>query len=287
MWGCREGPDRGTQPGRDQAGACSWEKESAGDGIQFVAIAAGGTFACGLTADARLLCWATTAGEVVEITTPVPLLNISAGYANVCGLSAAGEVYCSGPMGGRPDLPGGFEPPPVTPVETSLRFWQISRGPVHTCGITLVDRRAYCWGNGPLGTGGPEVHPEPAPVADLGEVAWIESGRDHTCAITMEQEAYCWGSDLRGEIGDGPPAIPDPRPSDLIYHRPVKVALPAPASTISAGWGDATCALDTSFRAWCWGNNTTGVLGIGRHDFHAQGPPLRYEEVPVPVRLVK
>ena len=40
-----------------------------------------------------------------------------------------------------------------------------------------------------------------------------------------------------------------------------------------------TCALDTTGKAWCWGNNSAGQVGYGPRDL---SQPL-YKYVPVPV----
>ena len=44
-------------------------------------------------------------------------------------------------------------------------------------------------------------------------------------------------------------------------------------SSISAG-GEHTCALDAAGRAWCWGSNLDGQLGIGTNEFRRTPAPV-------------
>jgi hypothetical protein len=52
----------------------------------------------------------------------------------------------------------------------------------------------------------------------------LSAGFDHACGITAAHEAYCWGGDYHGKLGDGP--------GDGSGSRPVIVI--APDSTPAA-----------------------------------------------------
>ena len=90
------------------------------------------------------------------------------------------------------------------------RYRLISQGTGHTCAVTTADR-AFCWGDnqsGALGDG--TTTPRLAPVAvagglDLNGVTVGSSalGANFTCGRTAANRAYCWGSNLFGQLGDG------------------------------------------------------------------------------------
>jgi alpha-tubulin suppressor-like RCC1 family protein len=85
----------------------------------------------------------------------------------------------------------------------------------------------------------------------------------HTCAVTIDGAAWCWGRNLYGALGTG---LPDHA------ARPARVAGDARFTVVSAGW-DHTCALDTRGAAWCWGMNFSGQVGDGTTE-HRGRPAL-------------
>jgi alpha-tubulin suppressor-like RCC1 family protein len=88
------------------------------------------------------------------------------------------------------------------------------------------------------------------------------------CALEAGQ-AYCWGSNANGDLGDGSTAS-----SNVPVAVDTRGVLAGKTLTqISASDGYA-CALDTSGAAYCWGSNEHGQLGFG---------VLGYSDVPVRV----
>jgi len=82
----------------------------------------------------------------------------------------------------------------------------------------------------------------------------VSGGGDHTCGITTDNRAYCWGSNAYGQLGDG-------TTTDRLT--PVAVAGELPFRQVSAG-DSHTCAVTTTNRAYCWGyNGSDGELGDG------------------------
>jgi alpha-tubulin suppressor-like RCC1 family protein len=154
-------------------------------------------------------------------------------------------------------------------------FEQIDVGYHHTCGITTVDE-LYCWGTGGSGRIGNGLNGPTSQVAPLlvpppsGQVwASVSTGFSHTCALTASGAAYCFGSDLYGEIGDGP-AVADP-------ELPVVSAVAAPGGVswaqIAAG-AEHTCAVTTAGAAYCWGRDDRGQLGNGATTGNQTSPSL-------------
>ncbi len=84
-------------------------------------------------------------------------------------------------------------------------------------------------------------------------MASIAGGSGHTCALTVDGIAYCWGENSDGGLGDN--SLTD----RLI---PTAVAGGHIFSKISAGHL-YSCALTNAGAAWCWGNNPDGALGNG------------------------
>ncbi|MGH7589772.1 MAG: RCC1 domain-containing protein, partial [Gemmatimonadota bacterium] len=83
-------------------------------------------------------------------------------------------------------------------------------------------------------------------------LASISAGFRHTCAVASDGQAYCWGFNNAGQLGDGNggtgSAIPVPVNGELAFQ------------SISAG-GFHTCGLTVGGAAHCWGDNSSGQLG--------------------------
>ena len=84
----------------------------------------------------------------------------------------------------------------------------------------------------------------------------INSGRgDFTCGITPAGQAYCWGDNRNGQLGDG---------TTVTKFRPTRVMQPAGVTFAQiAPGGSHTCALTGTGAAYCWGLGNVGQLGSG------------------------
>jgi len=144
-------------------------------------------------------------------------------------------------------------------VSGDLVFASISAGQAHTCAVT-VDFTAYCWGSntaGQLGTRdlvpdcGGSCSGTPIEVDAPFSVKSIAAGNGHTCALTTDGAAYCWGGNADGQLGNGTLAG-----SPL----PVLVLGGNVFRRLDAG-GAHTCGILTSGSVVCWGRNSVGQLG--------------------------
>jgi alpha-tubulin suppressor-like RCC1 family protein len=87
----------------------------------------------------------------------------------------------------------------------------------------------------------------------------VSAGDIHTCALTTDGRAYCWGNNEMGALGTA--GVPGCMPSDERCVRPVPVSTDLRFATISAGY-EHTCALTVDSIPWCWGSNALGELGF-------------------------
>lgn len=157
-------------------------------------------------------------------------------------------------------------------------FGAVSAGGFHTCALS-ESGVAYCWGSnlwGQSGSGavdpeagslplfGPAAYGQPgrasvsAPTAVETDLVFssISAGDRHTCALAPDGEAYCWGHNRFGQLGDGTTenrATPAAVEGGLRFSR------------ISAG-GTHTCGVDLGGTLYCWGGNWHGQAGVGRDD---------------------
>jgi hypothetical protein len=212
-----------------------------------------------------------------------PWDTVTVGSEHACGLSD-GAAWCWGldvwgALGQGALLPEcnqspygsssyGCAPSPL-PVVGGLAFRTISSGgngsrtpgPPYArfaC-ATTGQNASYCWGgdvDGELGDGeqyAPRDDPSPGPVA--GGIAFreISAGWDHSCGLDLAGHAYCWGDEAAGELGnDGTfvsvATVPQAVQGGLTFRQ------------ISAGRAN-TCGVTTDGRVYCWGVNSSGVLG--------------------------
>ena len=91
----------------------------------------------------------------------------------------------------------------------------------------------------------------PVVVPGVPAFASLSASSSHSCAMTSTGEAWCWGDNSLGQLGDG---------TDQPRGAPVRVTGGVRFSSISAGSG-FTCALAVDGTALCWGSGATGQLG--------------------------
>jgi len=100
----------------------------------------------------------------------------------------------------------------------------------------------------------------------------VVAGAVHTCGLTADGAAYCWGSNGSGQLGDG-----------TVTNRPVPTAVAGGLSfTVLAAGGGHTCGITTGGAAYCWGNNETGQLGNGVTDQDPSRTPIAVSTTGLP-----
>ena len=193
--------------------------------------------------------------------------------AQGCVLTADGKVYCVPALG--TGLIGYSNGPAA--VTGGLTFTAVTHPDGYARGCALATRgSAYCWGNdygitngvggtvsGLLGTGGVGLErcwvgplwgwmscsSRPVAVAGGHSFVQITGAALHTCALTPQGTAWCWGYNAGGQLGDG---------TTINRAIPVPVAGGLTFAQIDAA-GEATCALTKTGAAYCWGYQRNGA----------------------------
>ncbi|MBA3319009.1 MAG: hypothetical protein H0T50_13100 [Gemmatimonadales bacterium] len=268
---CRDNPGSPTGPGPAPAVATA-----ASAPLTFRQVSGGSSYNCGLTADGVVYCWGVNNlgqlgdGTLDDHPTPAPISGgrrfrqVDAGGGHACGIATDDRTYCWGwnNVGQLGDGTRADRSLP-TAVVGAPRFRQLSAGIFHTCGVT-PNGRVYCWGinkQGQLGDGSDVPRRlEPVQVATDQRFRVVSVGGSHTCGITLDDRAFCWGHGKSGELGNG---------RTLIRKTPTAVAGGLRFREIAAGETQRsgnwlfTCGITTEDRAYCWGGNLDGQLGDG------------------------
>jgi alpha-tubulin suppressor-like RCC1 family protein len=243
---------------------CSTTPWAVAGGHRFKSVSAGHFRTCGLATDDRAYCWGLgPLGNGTEEASKTPVavsgdlrfrrLDVSDTHA--CGVTANNRAYCWG-YNNLGQLGDGTTTHRLVPVAVAgtRAFKLVSTGLTHTCGLT-TEERAYCWGynhEGQLGDSSTaKMRRRPSPVAGSHQFRQLDAGDWHTCGVTPEGEAYCWGNGRWGQLGNG---------RSYLSFWPRRVAGKLVFERVTAG-GLHSCGETEGNRAYCWG--WSYLLGTG------------------------
>jgi alpha-tubulin suppressor-like RCC1 family protein len=223
--------------------------------------------------------------------------EIAAGTAHTCALLDDNSIKCwgynnfgqlgLGDLDDRGVLAGQMANQlPNVALGTGITASKVVAGNLHTCALlsgTAKNGQVACWGynyQGQLGFGnttnrggsGGQMGNSLMTV-DLGSIPTavnLAAGGNHTCAILDNGSLKCWGSNAKGELGQGDTtergtfAFGPIGMGDLLH--PIDLGTGNTAVQVVTG-NEHTCVrlntpLNTSI-VKCWGSNSDGQLGLG------------------------
>jgi len=248
--------------------------------FDFVALSLGGATTCALEENGGAYCWGANgngqfgngeggdqaAQDVAYSTSPkptlegIPLRTVEPQGFFGCGLSVEREAYCWG-QNTWGQLGTGSSRHAATPmrVATGLRFNELSVGPSYACGLTGAGT-AHCWGKLPwdhlFANARDQLHAPttPQPVEPAPPFRSVSVGFEVACGLTEAGEAYCWGDNPHGQLGDGTTGGPRKIPHPVVGGHAFR--------SLIAGY-QRVCGVTTRDTTYCWGRNDHGQLGDG------------------------
>jgi alpha-tubulin suppressor-like RCC1 family protein len=247
---------------------------------------------CAATVAGRLYCWGDNSGgqlgsgsadrELLPVLIPNlhQSTHLSQGYGHACAAGGGAPSRCwgsnlYGELGIDSRMQRLMPSEPLVDVELTM----VKSGNNHACGLDF-EARAFCWGfnsRGRLGLGeftGNTSRPLPVALPGAGLRA-LDLGRFHGCTVTDTREVFCWGDNLTYQLGVATPNW---------SNQPLLVTgLPPNISTVVSGAG-FQCAIAEPGDAYCWGENSTGQLGLPASNPVAA--PTRIEGLPAPIRTL-
>lgn len=246
--------------------------------ISIARLGVGAHHACAIRANGTLWCWGDNAfgalGDnsseplratpVNESTANTTWTRVDAGGSHTCAMRADGSTWCWG-LNSHGQVGDGSNTNRAVAVReqsVAVDWVEVSTGDMHACALK-GDGSLWCWGSsfsGQLGntTTGADAHSNMPDRVTSQSSNWtqVTAGGYHTCAIRTDGSLWCWGNNLRGQLGQGNQG------SDTNRALPSRVGADNDWMSVSAG-GWHTCALKTDQSLWCWGSNFYGELGDG------------------------
>lgn len=266
--------------------------------FQFISM--GANTSCGIRQNGEAWCWGSGGtgqlgnGGTADSFLPVKVSNISnfvhlnvSTSSGVCGVVRDGKGYCWGTETNGEFGNGATSGLQTVPSEVSniTDFVKISLRPNYACGLR-GNGQIWCWGNdgahGKLGNG-PSVGNSdvPSQVVNIDDFIDVEGGNLFACGIRKNGEAWCWGEDTNGRLGNGPTITANmDSPYKVIganfikmksYLATIAITDTTPIKTTAsvstrdkiAGGLHSVCAIKPDTSLYCWGSDVDGQLGNG------------------------
>ncbi len=254
-------------------------------------ITAGSLHTCGRATSGQVWCWGdnrfgqlgdgslSVRNQATPVLGGLIFVQISAGQDRTCGVIAAGQAWCWGSNGGTinplfTDAVGilgvGSTASPITqPMQVvgNIQWAEVSAGYRFACGRTPASV-VRCWGantyvpgrGGQVGDGSLAPRIQPVLIATGAQTfTRVGAGFFSACALDTVGEAWCWGTNFAGEVGDG--GLAD-FPTSVHHPTPIKIVGGLRFVSLNMAKLNA-CGLTAAGDTWCWGSNAFGQIGDG------------------------
>jgi alpha-tubulin suppressor-like RCC1 family protein len=223
-------------------------------------------------------------GNVFTTVTTARFSSVSAGRSFTCafrrydGTNATRVPQCWGDniLGqlGIGTTVNGLSPATVSDPLAQVAFDSTSlvTGLAHACVLNTTGN-AFCWGSngsGQLGSSAVAAGPGQRATAmvavdmPVGKTfVRLAAGDNHTCGLTSTGEAFCWGLNSRGQLGNDDPlrenkSIPTAVSGGLFFK---SLSLGELHSCGVQGVPGTSGTTAVTGRVFCWGDNEYGQLG--------------------------
>ncbi len=199
-------------------------------GGPFSSLTSGYRFNCGLDAAGSAFCWGAgedgqlgnleiepcvtpvnplCSAEPLPVNTTVVFGAATSGVGFVCARASDASLHCWG-RNSEGQLGNGGTVPSAVPVPVQAAggaAWSsVVAGYFHACAVR-PNGAAFCWGannNAQLGDGTTVfASSTPQPVQGGRTFEQLVAGSDHTCGLTADGAAWCWGNNQLKQIGTG------------------------------------------------------------------------------------
>jgi alpha-tubulin suppressor-like RCC1 family protein len=228
---------------------------------------------CSISLFLAMLSFAAPTLHTKKFPTRLPTIQPSTATMTLGSNSYAWGGNSSGQLGNGTTT-GSATPQPVI-MPAGVTFSMVSGGDRHSVALD-TSGHAWAWGLGyfgQLGNGATSDSASPVAVSMPAGVTFkaIAAGGNHNLALDTSGNAWAWGSNGLGELGNG--GMSD-------SATPTAVIMPPGVTftAISAGF-QGSLALDTTGKAWAWGSGIEGQLGNGLTTPNTPNP------VPLPVSM--
>ena len=256
-------------------------------GVDPVQIGLGAYFACILAADGTVRCrgsndngqfgdntttsntndWATTINPA-----GIAFTDLAVGPYHTCAIGSDGGVYCWGDNGygqfGNGTSGSGSTVPVKAATPVGSVFIDVGTGRDDVCALR-DNGDLYCWGRNEYGISGTGSAGSAVLIPTLvtGGLTFrqFSMGDFHACAVTILDEAYCWGVAWDNRLGGSG--------TDQSSPQPVNGGLSFQG--VFAAMGTWACGVDYANQAYCWGAWWDGETGMGAEDTNAN-PTLAF-----------
>lgn len=216
--------------------------------------------------------------EMGAVNLSGPAQKVSVYRRNACALLESGDITCwgehaNGMLGlgnkvsehiGDDDVPSDY--PNLN--FNGVKFKDLKVGSNHVCAQS-IDDDLYCWGNASrmnlLGRGEDIIIGDNEDAGDFGpvplgeKISSFDVGFIHTCVVTKASKVKCFGNANSLRLGFSTSSY-ETKVEDMPY-----LELPEKIKYVSAGVAHS-CALSITNKAYCWGRNLYGALGLGKSE---------------------